>query len=94
MRCRDGSCVTGHFAAVHESVVGPSQHIAPPRILGRKRGIAEIDRPTSIAEGDARDPERTSRRIRFGNAMSIMTIEVLSGNKIGTNHRRIECLNL
>jgi hypothetical protein len=25
-------------------------------ILGRKRGIAEIDRPTSIAEGDARDP--------------------------------------
>ena len=38
---------------------GPSRHIAPPRILGRERGIAEIDRPTSIAEGDARDPERS-----------------------------------
>ena len=37
--------------------LGPSRHIAPPRILGRKRGIAEIDRPTPIAEGDARDPE-------------------------------------
>ena len=28
-------------------------------IIGRKRGIAEIDWPTSIAEGDARAPERT-----------------------------------
>jgi hypothetical protein len=28
-------------------------------ILGRKRGIAEIDRPTSIEEGDARDPTST-----------------------------------
>jgi hypothetical protein len=35
---------------------GPSRHIAPPRIIGRKRSIAEIDRPTFIAEGDARDP--------------------------------------
>src|SRR5262249_24067707 len=40
--------------------MAPSRHIAPPRILGRKRGIAEIDRPTSIAEGDARDPKATS----------------------------------
>jgi hypothetical protein len=39
---------------------GPSRHIALPGILGRKRGIAEIDRPTSIAEGDARDPWPTS----------------------------------
>jgi hypothetical protein len=43
------------------SAFGPLRHIAPPRILGRKRGIAEIDRPTSIAEGDARDPRRTFR---------------------------------
>jgi len=41
------------------SPIGPSRHIAPPRILGRERGIAEIDRPTSIAEGDARDPSET-----------------------------------
>ena len=44
------------FAAVHESAIGPSRHIAPPRILGRKRGIAEIDRPTSITGWKARDP--------------------------------------
>jgi hypothetical protein len=25
MRCRDGSCMTGHFAAVQESVVGPTR---------------------------------------------------------------------
>src|SRR5215813_3833088 len=48
------------------SCSGPSRHIAPPRILGRKRGIAEIDRPTSIAEGDARDPKATSSSIPQG----------------------------
>jgi hypothetical protein len=48
------------FVAVHESKIGPSLHIAPPRTVGRKRGIAEIDGPTSIAEGDARDPEPNS----------------------------------
>ena len=41
------------------SVDGPLRHIAPPRTVGRERGIAEIDGPTSIAEGDARDPNRT-----------------------------------
>jgi hypothetical protein len=40
----------------------PFAHIAPPRIIGRKRGIAEIDWPTSIADGDARDPNRSFRR--------------------------------
>src|SRR5262245_30715171 len=54
----------GHFAAVHESLVGPSRHVAPPGNLGRKRGIAEIDRPTSIAEGDARYPNRKFRLAR------------------------------
>jgi hypothetical protein len=44
------------FFAVHESVDGPSRHIAAPRDLGRKRRIMEIDGPTSIAEGDANDP--------------------------------------
>jgi hypothetical protein len=48
------------------SPVGPLRHIAPPRILGRKRGIAEIDRPTSIAEGDARDPKPTFAGPKFG----------------------------
>jgi hypothetical protein len=38
---------------------GPSRHIAAPRDLGRKRGIAEVDARPSIAEGDAIDPERT-----------------------------------
>jgi hypothetical protein len=28
--------------AVHESGNGPSRHIAPPRILGRKRGLSEV----------------------------------------------------
>ncbi len=38
---------------------GPSRHIAPPNDLGRLQGKAEIDRPPSITESDARDPERT-----------------------------------
>ena len=44
-----------HFAALHESGIGPSRHIAVPRNLGRKRGIAEIDRQPSIEEGDEFD---------------------------------------
>ena len=39
---------------------GPSRHIAPPRAVVRYRGIAKIDKPTSIAEGDAHDPQRAS----------------------------------
>ncbi|WP_210254764.1 hypothetical protein, partial [Bradyrhizobium sp. USDA 3458] len=35
----------------------PSRHIAPPHDFGRQRGIAEIDKPPSIAEGDVRDPK-------------------------------------
>lgn len=42
------------------SDVGPSRHIAPPQDLGRERGIAEVDARPSVAEGDARDPIRTS----------------------------------
>lgn len=38
---------------------GPSLYIAAPRDLGRERGIAEVDVRPSIAEGDARDPQRT-----------------------------------
>jgi hypothetical protein len=38
---------------------GSSRHIASPHYLGRKRGIAEIDRPPSGAEDDARDPNAT-----------------------------------
>jgi len=34
----------------------PSRHIAPPRDLGRKQSIAEVDGQPSIAEDDARDP--------------------------------------
>ena len=40
---------------------GPSRRIAPPHNLVRLRGIAEVDGRSSIAEGDARDPSRTSR---------------------------------
>jgi hypothetical protein len=43
------------------SASGPSQHFAPPHDFGRKRGIAEVDWQPSIAEGDARDPQRTWR---------------------------------
>ena len=39
--------------ALSMSACGPSRRIAPPRTISRERGIAEIDRPTSIAEGDA-----------------------------------------
>src|SRR5271163_2958654 len=38
---------------------GPSQHFAPPHDFGRKRGIPEVAWQPSIAEGDARDPNRT-----------------------------------
>jgi hypothetical protein len=48
-----------HFAAVHESGFGPSRHIATPHVPGRSRAIAEIERPQSIAKGDAHDPTRT-----------------------------------
>jgi hypothetical protein len=47
------------FAAVHESVVDPSRHIAAPREFGRKRGIADIDGQPSIAKRDACDPSET-----------------------------------
>jgi multidrug resistance efflux pump len=36
--------------------LGPSQHFAPPHDPGRKRGIAEIDRPPSIAKDDVYEP--------------------------------------
>jgi hypothetical protein len=49
----------GHSSSDGMAAFGPSLHIAPPRTVGRHRGIAEIDGPTSIAEGDARDPERS-----------------------------------
>jgi hypothetical protein len=39
------------------SVVGTSQHFAPPHDFGRKRGIAEVDGQPSIAEGDTGDPK-------------------------------------
>jgi hypothetical protein len=42
------------------SAPGPSRHFAPPHDFGRKPGIAEVDWQPSIAEGDARDPKRTS----------------------------------
>jgi hypothetical protein len=38
------------------SPVGPSRHFAPPKDLGRERGIAEVDGQPSVAEGDANDP--------------------------------------
>ena len=44
------------------SAIGPSRHIAVPREFGRKRRIAEVGGQPSIAEDDARDPERTSYR--------------------------------
>jgi hypothetical protein len=50
-----------HASGASASASGPSLHIAPPRAVGRERGIAEIDRPTSIAEGDARDHLRHAR---------------------------------
>jgi hypothetical protein len=40
--------------------IGPSRHIAPPLDLGRERGIAEIERPASVAEGDAHRARATS----------------------------------
>jgi hypothetical protein len=51
-----GPMHVGFFSAVHETGFGPSRHIAPPHVPGRSRAIAEIEGPTSIAEGDARDP--------------------------------------
>jgi len=38
------------------SEYGPSQHLAPPHDVGRKRGIAEVDGRPSVAESDANDP--------------------------------------
>ncbi len=35
-------------------------NFAPPRDVGRKRGIAEVDGQPTIAEGDAPDPTETS----------------------------------
>ena len=50
---------------------GPSQHFAPPHDFGRKPGIAEVDWQPSIAEGDARDPQRTRpAAIRTNRRMS------------------------
>ena len=37
----------------------PVATFAPPHDFGRKWGIAEVDGQPSIAEGDARDPNRT-----------------------------------
>jgi hypothetical protein len=48
------------FAAAHESGLGPSRHVAPPRNLGRQRGEAEVEGRRSIAEADAFDPEQTN----------------------------------
>ena len=62
------------IAAMHESGSGPSRHIAPPRTIGRYRGIAKIDTPTSSAKGDAPDPsatlgnDRVESEIRSGAA--------------------------
>ena len=39
---------------------GPDAGFAPPHYLRRKRGTAEIDRPPSGAEDDARDLKATS----------------------------------
>ena len=44
--------------------MAPSRQIARPHCLGRKRGIAEIDRPPSGAKDDARDLQPTSPLVR------------------------------
>jgi hypothetical protein len=48
------------IAAMHESGSGPSRQIAVRREFGRQRCIAEVEAGLSVAESDARDPERTS----------------------------------
>jgi hypothetical protein len=49
------------IAALRESPVGPSRHIAMPRNLGRYRRIAEVQARPSITDGDALDPTKTFR---------------------------------
>jgi hypothetical protein len=53
-------------AAMHESGIGPPRHVAAPRDLGRKRGIAEVEGQPFIAAGDAFDPTRTSAELAEG----------------------------
>jgi hypothetical protein len=52
----------------HFGPVGPSRLIAPPKFSVANRGIAEIGRPPSIAEGDADDANRTLRDLAHASA--------------------------
>jgi len=55
-----GSCSRAARWNAATLCIGPSRPIAPPKSSVANRGIAEIDRPRSIAEGDAYDPTPTS----------------------------------
>jgi len=52
--------MTGHFAAVHESLVGPERRVVLPQDLGRERGIAEVDESRVLQRATLVDPKRSS----------------------------------
>jgi hypothetical protein len=51
--------MVGLSAAVHESPVGPSRHIAPPCDVGRFWAEADINGRTALGGSVAIDPSRT-----------------------------------
>jgi len=59
MRCRDRSCMTGHFAAVHESVVGLATNSAGLADVPCRRQSGRDLLAVSIT---AHDPSETSWR--------------------------------
>ena len=72
------------------SACAPSRQIARPHCLGRKRGKAEIDRPPSGAEDDARDvvdDARSRHRVCQG---VIVEQRITGGGRphAGLHHRR------